>query len=123
MIYIRVKNMPIAITGDGVYNNNMASRLLCTCYSLNSPNCHFADLVMKRMATSKTMSVPEVVTCYDFLRPIIKYFEKSTKSKDKLDEAIAILDLKQINLISWIGTRMAHFVYECHQFTKLLMCL
>ena len=65
---------------------------------------------MKRMPTSKTMSVPEVVVAYESLRPVIKHFEPSTKSKEKLDEAIAILDLQQIKLISWGGTRMAHFV-------------
>ena len=72
------------------------------------------------MATSQAMSVPEVVTAYEALRPVIKHFEQSTKSKEKLDAAISILDLKQIKLISWGGTKMAHFVSACKQFTSLL---
>ena len=75
---------------------------------------------MKRMATLKTMYVPEVVVAYESLRPVIKHFELSTKSKEKLDEAIAILDFQQIKLISWAGTRMAHFVTACNRLSKLM---
>ena len=66
------------------------------------------------------MSVPEVVAAYEALRPIIKHFELSTKSKEQLDACIKILNLRQIHLISWSGTRMAHFVSACSQFVKLL---
>ena len=123
-IFIDLKNMPVANTGDGVASNVKASRLLSRCYGLQTPSYHCAthgtDLVLKRMATFKAKSIPEVVTAYEALRPVVKHFEKSTKSKQKLDEAIGILDLQKIKLINWGGTRMAHFVTACHKFSKLL---
>ena len=44
----------------------------------------------------------------------------STKTKQKLNEALAILQMNQLKLLSWGGTRMAHFATACKQFTKLL---
>ena len=76
---------------------------------------HSSDLVMKRMAKSKTMSVPEVVRTYDCLRRVIKHFEMSTKSKEKLNETLATLEMNQLKLLSWGGTRMTHFVTEREQ--------
>ena len=35
------------------------------------------------------MSVPEVVAAYEALGPVVKHFELSTKSREKLDEAIS----------------------------------
>ena len=91
---------------------------------LNAPcyQCatHSSDLVMKRMAKSKTMSVPEVVNICDCVRRVFKHFEMSTKSKEILIEALAILEMNQLKLLSWGGTRMAHFVTTCKQFTKFL---
>ena len=44
----------------------------------------------------------------------------STKSKEKLNEALVILEMNQLKLLLWGGTSMAHFVTACKQFTKLL---
>ena len=123
-IYIELKNMPVGNTGDGVFSNMKVARLLVLCYSLETLHfwcaTHSTDLVLKRMATSKTMCVPQVVTTYDALRPVVKHFEKSAKSKDILDKSTSVLDLKQMKLISWVGTRMGHFMSACHTFTELL---
>ena len=119
-IYIELKNMPVANTGDGVFSNMKAARLLVLCYGLETLHfwcaTHSTDLVLKRMATSKTMCVPQVVTTYDALRPVVKHFEKSTKSKDILDKSTSILGLKQMKLISWGGTQMGHFMSACQAF-------
>ena len=64
--------------------------------------------------------VSEVVTAYQALKPVVKHFERSTKSKEKLDTAMENLNLKWMRLISWGGTRMAHFVTACQEFTSLL---
>ena len=97
-IHITLQNMPVANTGDGVASNQKAARLLAKCYGIQTLSfwcaTHSTDLVLKRMATSKTMCVPEVVTTYESLRPVVKHFELSTKSKAILDEAIEILDLR-----------------------------
>ena len=117
---IETKNMPINNTSDGVALNGRISRLLC----LDAPCCHYAahnsDLVMKRMVKSKTLSVGK--TC-DFLQRVIKLFEMSTKSKANMNEALAVLEMNQLKLISWGGTRMAYFVTACKQFTELLLAV
>ena len=56
----------------------------------------------------------------DCLQRVIKHFEMSSKSKEKLDEAQAILEMNQLKLLWWCETRMAHFVTTGKQFTKLL---
>ena len=84
-IFINLQNMQAANTDDGVSSNQKAARLLTLCYGIQTPSfwcaTHSIDLVLKRMATSKTMCVPDVVTAYESLRPVVKHFEKSTKSK------------------------------------------
>ena len=70
------------------------------------------------MAKSKTMSVPEVAKTCACLHS--KDFEMSTKSNDKLNDALAILGMNQLKLLLWGGTGMAHFVTACKEFTKLL---
>ena len=116
--------MSIAYTSDGVALNGRSSCILCLCYGLDAPcyHCaaHSSDLVMKRIAKSKTMSVPKVVKTYDCLQRVIKHFKMSFKSKGKFNEALAILKMNQLKLLSWGGTRMAHFVAACKQLTKLL---
>ena len=123
-IDIETKNMPIANTGDGIALNGGTSLLLCLCYGFDAPcyQCaaHSSDLVMKQMAKSKTMSVPEVVKTYDCLRRVSKHFEMSTKSEEKLNEALATFEMNQLKLLLWGGTRMAHFVSACKKFTKPL---
>ena len=43
-----------------------------------------------------------------------------TKSKEKLNEALEILEMNQLKLLSCGGTRMAHLVTVCKKLTKLL---
>ena len=98
-----MENTPIANTGDGVASNGKASRLLCLCLGFGTPSyhcsTHSADLVLKRMAKSKTMSVPEVTSAYDTLKPLVKHFQFSLKSKEQLDKAMNVLQLTKLNLI------------------------
>ena len=44
----------------------------------------------------------------------------STKSKEKLNETLEILEMNQLKLLSCGGTRMAHLVTVCKKLTKLL---
>ena len=44
----------------------------------------------------------------------------STKSKEKLNEALEILEMNQLKLLLRGRTSMAHFVTACKQFIKLL---
>ena len=123
-IHVDMTNMPIANTGNGIALNGRASCLLCLWYALDATcyHCaaHSSDLVMKGMLEPRIMSVLEVVKTYDCLGRLIKHFKMSTKRKEKLNEALAILEINRLKLLSWCGTRMAHFVTACKKFTKLL---
>ena len=72
-----------------------------------------ASGAVKRMATSKTMNVPEITILYETLRMVIEHFEASIKNKEILDQALENLPLSKIHLISWCQTRMGHFLKAC----------
>ena len=69
--------------------------------------------VIKRMTTSKTMNVTEIVTLYETLRTIIKHFEASIKNKEILEQALEILQLSQVHLFSRCQAQMGHFLKTC----------
>ena len=66
------------------------------------------------------MNVPEVTTLYECLRTVIKHFECSIKNKELLDEAMEILELTPLHLLSWCQTRMGHFLKACKVFNEML---
>ena len=61
------------------------------------------------------MSVPVVVQTYDCLQAVIKNFKISTNGKN-LNEVLAILEMNQLKLLSWGGTRMGNAVTAWQQF-------
>ena len=67
------------------------------------------------------MCVDQVKTLYNCLRTIIKLFESSIKNKERLDQYMGFLEMTPIHLISWCGTRMAHFLEACVVFNNLLV--
>ena len=62
------------------------------------------------------MNVAEVSMLYECLRTVVKHFESSIKNKELLDEAMEILELQPLHLISWCQTRMGHFLKACKVF-------
>ena len=94
------------------------------CMGLNPPDyrcsAHMSAGTAKRLATSKTMGVPEVSALYECLRTVIKHFECSVKNKELLDECMELLELTPLHLISWCQTRMAHFLKSCNVFEEML---
>ena len=99
---------PIGNIGDGVAVNNKAARVLRELNSFMSPDfrcaAHTASGSIKRLTNSKTMNVSEVTTCYETLRTVIKHFESSVKNKELLYDAMAILKMTPLCLISWCQT-------------------
>ena len=65
---------------------------------------HVSSGVIKHLATSKTMNVAEVTTLYECLRTVVKHFKSSIQNKELLDEAMEILELQPLHLISWCQT-------------------
>ena len=107
--------LPIANCGDGVSVNVKAARVGAELYGLLCPDfrcsAHSVDGCWKRIARSETMSVNEVKTLYESLKPVVKHFKFSSKSKELLDNCMAALEISHgIHLMTWCATRMAHFL-------------
>ena len=66
------------------------------------------------------MIVAEVSMLFECLRAVVKHFESSIKNKELLDEAMEILELQPLHLISWRQTRMGHFLKACKVFDDML---
>ena len=70
------------------------------------------------MATSKTMSVLEVLTFAFGLRPILKHFKLCTKSSALLEASMKVMEVKTFKLMTWCPTQMANL--ECSSRTVKL---
>ena len=121
------ENLPVANAGDGVSVNIKAARVLLQLYGFNSPDfrcaAHIASGSSKRLATSKTMNVQEVTDVYETVRTITQHFELSIKNREALNQAMEILELQPLHLVSWCQTRMAHFLTTCKLFSDSLVPL
>ena len=77
-------NWPTCITADECATNTAAVNKLTEQIGLVSPgdrcSSHAAHGSMKRLASSKTMCVEEVVEFVTLIRPILKHFKNSRKS-------------------------------------------
>ena len=104
--------LPIANCGDGVSVNVKAVRVGAELHGLLCPDfrcsAHSVDGCWKRIARSETMSVNEVKTLYESLKPVVKHFKFSSKKKELLDICMAALEISHgIHLMTWCATRMA----------------
>ena len=118
-------SIPVANCGDGVSTNLKAGRIISEDmgWPISSNRCasHSCDGTLKRIVTSKTMNVAEVVSCYEALRFVIQHFKQSIKDKDILEESMKILNMTPVRLWTWGGTRMGHFLTACHKTYKNLI--
>ena len=82
--------------------------LLCPDFRCSA---HSVDGCWKQIARSETMSVNEVKTLHESLKPVVKHFKFSSKSKELLDNCMAALEMcHSIYLMIWRATRMTHFL-------------
>ena len=64
------------------------------------------------------MCVPDVKNLYDNLKPVVKNFKLSSKSKESLGASMDVVEIGNgVHLMIWCATCMAHFV----KFDKLLV--
>ena len=117
-------NIPVGNCGDGVAVNTKAARIMCSLYGILSPafRCasHSSDGTLKRIARSKTMCVDEMVELYALsMSPVVKHFSYSAKNGETLDRAMELLEMTPLHLLSWCGTRMAHFLDASLQINKV----
>lgn len=126
-IKMRFENWPVALVADGCSVNTKAGKDLFNRYGLISPTTrcsgHAASGSIKRLASSKTMCVEEVVTFADGLRPVLRHFQQSGKSTSFLNEALTMLEMKNINVLTWCPTRMANLLDASRRTVSLLFPL
>ena len=101
-------NWPVCIAADGCATNSAAVEMLVNKIGLLSPStrcsAHAAHGSARCLATSKTMSVQEVVEYATKLRPVLKHFKNSGKSLCLLNDTLKLLEMKQIKALTWCPT-------------------
>ena len=126
-IQLVFENWPVAIVADGCKVNQKAGEMLTEEYGLLSPttrcSAHAGTGTLKRISSSKTMSVPEVVTFVEGLHPILRNFKLSGKSTSLLNDALEIMEMKPVKLMVWCPTRMANLLDSCKRTVVLLIPL
>ena len=126
-IQLVFENWPVALVADGCSTNVTAGEFLVEHYGLMSPttrcSAHAASGSIKRISSSKTMCVEEVVTFATGIRPVLRHFQLSGKSTALLNEALAALEMKQIHLMTWCPTRMANLLDASSRAVALLFPL
>ena len=73
-------------------------------------SAHAAHGSARRLATSKTMSVQEVVENATKLRPVLKHFKNSGKSLCLLNDMLKLLEIKQMKALTWCPTHMGYLL-------------
>ena len=126
-IQLVFENWPVALVADGCRTNITAGEYLVTHYGMMAPttrcSAHAASGSIKRMSSSKTMCVDEVVTFATGLRPVLHHFQLSGKSTALLNEALAAMEMKQVHLFTWCPTRMANLLEASSRAVELLFPL
>ena len=99
-------NWPVCIAADGCATNSAAVEVLVDKIGLLSPgtrcSAHAAHGSARCLATSKTMSVQEVVEYATNLRPVLKHFKNSGKSLCLLNDELKLLEMKQMKTLVWL---------------------
>ena len=116
-----------SVCGDGCRVNMKGSRLSEKIYSIKSPfTCclsHASFGTIRCLCTSKTICQSDAQALYENLRKVLKHFSKSPKSSEVLTEALDALELNQIHLMNWGGTRMAGFLDTCQRPSNMIIPL
>ena len=119
------ENWPVCIAADSCSTNAADVELLVNKVGLLSPktrcSAHAAHGSVRRLATSKTMSVQEVVEYATNLRPVLKHFKNSGKSLSSLNDALKILEMKKRKALTWCPTRMGYLLTSSKESTELLV--
>ena len=112
------------MVGDECSVNKKAREILTSHISLPSPtkrcSAHAASGTIRWITTSKSVSVPEVVTFDSGIKPILKHFKLSGKISVLLQQYLEIMDMKPFKLVTWCQTRMANRLECSAQRVKIL---
>ena len=120
-------NWPVCIAADDCATNSAAVVVLVNKIGILSPgtrcSAHAAHGSERRLAISETMSVQEVVEYATNLRSVLKHFKNSGKSLCLLNDALKLLEMKQMKALVWCPTRMGYILTSSKKYTELLVPL
>ena len=123
---IQASVYPASVCGDSCSVNLKAQRLLEEIYGIISPfsNCtsHIASGTIRRLATSETMCDENVKSLYNLIK-ILRHFSQSPKSTEMLNRTLTALEMNNVHMLVWCGTRMAGFLDGCLQCSDILISL
>lgn len=118
-IYLEMKHWPTSIMADGCATNNAANNKISDLLGILSPSLrcvvHAADGSIKRMTNSKTMNLQAVSDFLPALRSVLRHFQLSGKSTALLNEALDVLEMKSVHMMSFCPTRMSYILTACAQ--------
>lgn len=124
IIKLVVEDWPLNLMADGCSTNTCASNKISDELGLLSPSLrcvsHAADGTIKRMVNSKTMNVPEISEFLPSFRTILRHFQLSGKSTALLNEALDVLEMKSIHMMTFCPTRMSYLLSAAKQSVNLL---
>ena len=126
-ILLEIKDWPVAIMADGCATNMAASNQLTEYLGFLSPSIHCvvhaADGSVKRMTNSKTMNFLDLSEFIPTLKVILRHFQLSGKSTALLKEALEIMDMKTIHMMTYCPTRISYLLTASTQIVNLLVPL
>ena len=113
------------LTVDGCGTNKAAADLLGKQVGLLTPttrcSSHAAHGSIRRLSSSKTMCVQEVVDYTTHLKPVLKHFKNSGKSLSLLNDALEVLEMKKLHTMTWCPTRMGFLLVASKRAEEMLV--
>ena len=126
-IQLEIEDWSVCIMADGCATNIAASIQLTEYLGFLSPSIrcvvHAADGSVKRMTNSKTMNFLDLSEFIPTLKVILRHFQLSGKSTALLKEALEMMDMKTIHMMTYCPTRMSYLLTASTQIVNLLVPL
>ena len=129
-IQLEIEDWPVGIMTDGCATNIAASNQLTEYLGFLSPSIrcvvHAADGSVKRMTNSKTMNFPDLSELSEFipnLKAILCHFQLSGKSIALLNNALEMMDMKTIHMMTYCHNPMTYLFTASTQIVNLLVPL
>ena len=118
-IHLLAENWPVNSNDDGCSTNNLSEDLGILSPSIRCV-AHAADGSIKRMVNSKTMNVPDIREFLPYFCTILRHFQLSGKCLVLLNEALEILELKTVHMMTFCPSRMNYLLQAYTQVTNIL---
>lgn len=125
IVEIVVPDWPVNLMADGCSTNICASREISEQLGIlsSSIRCtsHAAIGTIKRISISQARNVPQITEFLPIFCTVMHHFQLCRKSLALLNEALQVLDMKEIHLMTFCSTCMAYLLTVCSQVVHLLL--